>query len=475
MAELSLWTSQEIIDATGGALVGNAFEVSGVSIDSRSIAAGDLFIAIKGPNHDGHDFAKQAAEQGAALLLDRTVADLPAGAKVIIVEDTFQALNDLAIAARARTNAEIIAITGSVGKTGTKELMAAVLAQHGKTHCPVGSFNNHWGVPLTLVRMPRDTQFGVFEIGMNHAGEIGPLAKLVKPRLVIITTIAGVHLENFDHIDDIARAKAEIFQGLVPGGMAVLPFDNAFFGILTDYALSFGASNVVSFGEGAKSAVRLEKVSYHPDCSCARARVLGQDVTFKIGMPGHHWVTNALAVLAATQLLTGELAQAGIALARMMPPKGRGAHHSLNFKGGTLHLIDESYNASPPSMRAALDILSVQPVEKQGRRIVVLGDMLELGDETIDAHEALVDPIAKAGVDRVYLVGKHMRNLAAKLGRERLALCADDTENLQTVLERDMRAGDVVMLKGSNSIGLSRIVDHLTGSYPEHNPSDELL
>ncbi|MEN8723484.1 MAG: UDP-N-acetylmuramoylalanyl-D-glutamyl-2,6-diaminopimelate--D-alanyl-D-alanine ligase [Alphaproteobacteria bacterium] len=475
MVELSLWSSQEIIDATGGTLSGDAFDVSGVSIDSRTVGAGDLFIAIKGPNHDGHDFARAAAEKGAALLLDRAIDGLPDGACSIIVDDTFSALNDLGHAARARTNADIVAITGSVGKTGTKELLAAVLSQHGKTHCPVGSFNNHWGVPLTLARMPRDAQFGVFEIGMNHAGEIAPLAKMVKPRLVIITTIAGVHMANFDHIDDIARAKAEIFQGLVPGGMAVLPFDNAFFGILTDYALSFGASNVVSFGEGAKSAVKLEKVSYHPDCSCARARVLGQDVTFKIGMPGHHWVTNALAVLAATQLLTGELGQAGIALAGMVPPKGRGAHHTLNFKGGALQLVDESYNASPPSMRAALEILAAQPVGRQGRRVAVLGDMLELGDETVSAHEALAAPIDKAGVDRVYLVGAAVKSLAAKLGRERLALCVENTKELQSRLERDLRAGDVVMLKGSNGIGLSRIVDHFIDAYPAQTPSDELL
>ncbi len=473
MADLSLWTSQEIMDATGGVATGAAFDVRGVSIDSRTVEAGDLFIAIQGPNFDGHDFAKQAAEKGAALLVHRPIADLPADAHVIIVEDTFDALNDLAHTARARTNADIVAITGSVGKTGTKELMAAVLSQHGKTHCPVGSFNNHWGVPLTLVRMPRDAQFGVFEIGMNHAGEIGPLAKMVKPRLVIITTIAGVHMANFDHIDDIARAKAEIFQGLVPGGMAVLPFDNAFFGILTDYALSFGASNVVSFGEGKKAAVRLERAAYHPDCSCARAHVLGQDVTFKVGMPGRHWVTNALAVLAATQLLTGELAQAGIVLAGMVPPKGRGAHHVLDYEGGTLHLIDESYNASPPSMRAALDILAKQPVSGQGRRIAVLGDMLELGEESIDAHQGLVEPIAAAGVDRLYLIGSQMDVLAQCVGRERLALATRDLEQTQAVLNRDLRAGDVVMIKGSNGIGLSRLVDHFVDTYPEHSPADE--
>lgn len=474
MSNPSLWTSQEIADATGGVVTGSDFEVGGVSIDSRSVEPGDLFVAIKGPNHDGHDFAKQAAEKGATLLVDHPIADLPKNTGVVIVDDTFAALNDLAHAARARTNAEIVAITGSVGKTGTKELMAAVLKQHGKTHCPVGSFNNHWGVPLTLVRMPRDAQFGVFELGMNHAGEIGPLAKLVKPRLVIITTIAGVHMANFDHIDDIARAKAEIFEGLMPGGMAVLPFDNAFFGVLTDYALSFGASNVVSFGEGAKAAVRLERASYHPDCSCARAHVLGQDVTFKIGMPGHHWVTNALAVLAATQLLTGELAQAGIALAGMVPPKGRGAHHVLDVEGGTLHVIDESYNASPPSMKAALEILAVQPVAGQGRRIAILGDMLELGDESRDAHRALLAPIEQAGVDRLYLVGDQIAPLSDLVARGKIGISTPDIEELRPVLARDLRAGDVVMVKGSNGIGLSRIVDHLLNTYPEHTPSEQI-
>lgn len=473
MGELSLWTSDEILSATGGQMVGPEFQVTGVSIDSRTVAAGDLFIAIAGPNHDGHDFAIAAAEKGAMLLLHRQVDDLPKGASAIIVDDTFDALYDLAHAARARTDAEIVAITGSVGKTGTKEALATILRRHGKTHCPVGSFNNHWGVPLTLVRMPRDTQFGVFELGMNNPGEIAPLSKLVKPRLVIITTIAGVHMENFDHIDDVAHAKAEIFQGLIPGGLAVLPFDSPFFGMLTDHALSWGASNVVSFGDGEKAVVRADKVALHPECSCVRATVMGQDLTFKVGMAGLHWVANSLAVIAATQLLTGDVAQAGLALAGMMPPKGRGAHHDLQIGNGNFHLIDESYNASPPSMKAALSTLGAQTPAGKGRRIAVLGDMLELGAVSKSAHKALLAEIEAANVHRLYLVGSEMKRLAKKAGSPLLVAHSKKYEDIIPMLEDDLSDGDIVMIKGSNGIGLSKLVDRLIQDYPPVRPAAE--
>lgn len=456
----ALWTSDEIVAATRGQLTGPAFEVKGISIDSRTVEPGDLFIALKGPNHDGHDFAVTAAEAGAHLLIHQDV-DLPDGASAIRVEDTFAALYYLANAARIRTSAQIIAVTGSVGKTGTKEALKAVFSRFGATHAPVGSFNNHWGVPLTLVRMPRDSDFAIFEIGMNHAGEIRPLSQLVRPHLALITTIAPVHLEHFSHLDDIARAKAEIFEGLVHGGQAVLPYDSPYFGLLSDFALGNGASNVVGFGEDGRAQSHTVKAHPHPDCTCASAVIDGQALTFKLGLPGRHLLSNALAVLTAAKLMGGDLAQAALALAELEPPEGRGRRFSIALASGRFTVIDESYNASPPSMRAALETMAGLKPEGNGRRIAVLGDMLELGPSSGRLHTGLGADLEAANIHHAILVGPHMGLLHKQLPaaiRARAFQSADDAaERVASIV----RAGDIVMIKGSNGMGLRRVVEAL--------------
>jgi len=456
----ALWTSDEIVAATRGTLSGPAFEAKGVSIDSRTVEAGELFIALKGPNHDGHDYAAQAAEAGAYLLVHKDCA-LPDGASAIRVEDTFDALYYLAHAARKRTDAKIIAITGSVGKTGTKEALKSVFSRFGATHAPVGSFNNHWGVPLTLARMPRDADFAIFEIGMNHAGEIRPLSQLVRPDLAIITTIAPVHLENFDHLDGIAHAKAEILEGLVAGGQAVLPYDSPYFGLLTDKALGNGASNVVGFGEDSRAQSHTVKAHAHADCTCASAVIDGQALTFKLGLPGRHLLSNALAVLTAAKLLGGDLAQAALALAELEPPEGRGRRFSIGLASGAFTVIDESYNASPPSVRAALETLGTLKPEASGRRIAVLGDMLELGPASPQLHTALAANLEGANIHHAILVGPHMAMLHKELPagiRSGAFHSADDAaERVASIV----RAGDIVMIKGSNGMGLRRVVEAL--------------
>ena len=465
----SLWTSTEILEATGGTLTGPAFEVSGVSIDSRTVGANDLFIALHGPNHDGHDFAADAAAAGARLLIHRDV-ELPEGASAIRVDDTFAALYDLARTARTRTDATIIAVTGSVGKTGTKEALKAVFSRFGATHAPVGSFNNHWGVPLTLARMPRAARTAIFEIGMNHAGEIRPLAKLVRPHLALITTIAPVHLEHFSHLDDIAHAKAEIFEGLVPGGQAVLPFDSPYFGLLTDKALGNGASNVVGFGDDARAGAHIVKAKAHADCTCASAVVLGEAVTFKLGLPGRHLLGNALAVLTAAKLIEGDLAQAAMALAELEPPEGRGRRYTVDLATGPFTIIDESYNASPPSIRAALETLGSLTPDGAGRRIVVLGDMLELGPASAALHAGLAPDLEAAHVHHAVLVGPHMAGLHKHLSAAIRHRAYGASEDAADHVAGMVRAGDIVMIKGSNGMRLRQVVEALLAldDTPDH-------
>jgi len=468
-----LWTREDFIAGAEGTPKG-AFSdpVSGISIDSRTIDAGEAFFAIKGDRFDGHDFVKAALDGGAsvAVVAEDRLSDLPDDGRYLVVDEPLEALRRLGIAARARSSARIVAVTGSVGKTGTKEALRLALAPSGKVHASLASFNNHWGVPLTLARMPADTEFGVFEIGMNHAGEITPLVKMVRPHVAIITTVQPVHLEFFESVEEIAKAKAEIFNGLEPGGQAILNRDNNQFDLLMFLAKAAGVSGIQTFGTGEGADSRLEKSARQPGSSSVQARILGQDITYKIGAAGQHHIINSLAVLTAAVDLGADLALAGLALADMSAPKGRGQVSRLALSGGMADLIDESYNANPASMRAALAVLGEAPVTRPGRRIAVLGDMLELGEDGPDMHAGLHRPIEESEVDAVYCAGPLMRNLWQQLSHQKRGLYAENSRDLIDRLVEDLRPGDVIMIKGSLGSKMSPLVEVLKKEYP---PADD--
>jgi UDP-N-acetylmuramoyl-tripeptide--D-alanyl-D-alanine ligase len=456
-----LWTAAEIRAAIQGEMADGSWTASGVAIDSRTLVAGDLFIAIRGPKHDGHAFVADAFAKGAvAAIVDHPIAG---AMPTLVVPDTLAALRALAAAARRRTGARIAAITGSVGKTSTKEALGAALARHRPTHASVGSFNNQWGVPLSLSRMPRDSGYGVFELGMNHAGEIVPLTRLARPHLAIVTTVEAVHLEFFASVRDIAEAKAEIFDGLEAGGIAVLNRDNAYFDLLRERALARGAARVIGFGESRAADVRLIRAVAHPDCTCISADIDGQAMTYKVGAPGRPWVINSLAVLAAVKAIGADLGLAGLALATLVPPAGRGSRHVVELPSGPLLVIDESYNASPASMRAALATLGTAPVARGGRRIAVLGDMLELGTDSAGFHRDLAAAVEASGIDLVFCCGPDMRTLADALPASRRAAHAATSEMLLRDVVEAVRAGDAVMVKGSLGSRMAPIVAALRG------------
>lgn len=470
MEPFALWTADEAARATQGRIQGG-WTASGVSIDSRSIAFGDLFFALRGPSFDGHAFVRQALEKGAsAAVVDHLPADVSNGANLLVVADTFQALNDMAAAARQRSAARVIGVTGSVGKTGTKEMLTQILAAQGPTHASLGNLNNHWGVPLTLCRMPPDAQFAVIEMGMNHANEIAPLSRLARPHVAIITTVEAVHLENFDSIEGIAAAKAEIFVGLEAAGteapVAILNRDNPHFDFLASEAGVRGA-RVIGFGEHAAADARLIKYVGHPECSCVSAEILGQPINYKIGNPGRHWVQNSLGVLAAIQVVGGDLAQAGFVLGQMKAPKGRGARIVRPWNGGNLEIIDDSYNASPPSMRAAFAVLAQsKTAAARGRRIAVLGDMLELGPDEQRLHAELAADILTAGIDLVFTAGARMQALHDALPPEKRGAHAARSSELTDTLRGGLRAGDIVLVKGSHGSRMDLVVEALLATAP---------
>ena len=457
----ALWTLDAMVAAMGAETSGALpADVPGLSIDSRSIAKGEAFFAIKGDNRDGHDFVEAALKSGAGLAVvahdqrQRFSADAP----LLVVDDVLEALRELARAARARSHAKLIAVTGSVGKTSTKEGLRLALSADGETHASAASYNNHWGVPLSLARCPASAKYGVFEIGMNHAGEITPLTKLVRPHVAIITAIAPVHLQYFGSLQKIAEAKAEIFCGLEPGGGAVLNRDNRQYAQLAKAAAAAGVARIVSFGEHAKADARLTRHSLHADVSTVQARILGQDVTYKIGAPGKHLVLNSLAVLAAAALVGADLALAALALNNLKPAAGRGTRITLRMPGGSALLIDESYNANPASMAAAIALLGQAPVDKNGRRVAVLGDMLELGAQGAALHRALIEPIEAAGVDLVFCSGPLMHALWQALPSGVRGGYAETAAALQPAVLAAIRAGDAVMVKGSLGSKMGPIV-----------------
>jgi UDP-N-acetylmuramoyl-tripeptide--D-alanyl-D-alanine ligase len=463
----ALWTTKVIEMATRGTGIGALpADVTGISIDSRTIAPGEAYFAIKGDVHDGHDFAVAALKAGGGLaVVARDRVDglrdaLGDDARLIAVDDVLAALRDLAAAARERSTAKIVAVTGSVGKTSTKEALALALGANGATHASAASFNNHWGVPLSLSRLAESARYGVFEIGMNHAGEITPLVQLVRPHVAIVTTVEPVHLEFFDSVEAIADAKAEIFLGLEKDGAAVLNRDNAQFARLKRRADAVGA-RVVSFGEHARAEARLIKCALQPDGSTIEANILGVPVTYKIGAPGKHLVMNSLAVLAAASLADADLARAALALARQAPAAGRGTRVTLDLAGGPALLIDESYNANPTSMRAALALLGQAPLGPQGRRIAVLGDMLELGAHGVEMHQALVEPIRENEVDLVFCAGPLMASLWQALPSATRGGYANTAADLEPLVLSAVRGGDAVMVKASAGSRMGPIVKAL--------------
>jgi UDP-N-acetylmuramoyl-tripeptide--D-alanyl-D-alanine ligase len=381
-------------------------------------------------------------------------------------------LRALAAAARARSGARFIGVTGSVGKTGTKEALRLALSRDGETHASVASYNNHWGVPLSLARCPASAHYAVLEMGMNHPGEIEPLSRLVRPHVVVITAIAPVHLEFFGTLTKIADAKAEIFLGLEPGGAAVLNRDNSQFAHLKRRAKAAGVERIVSFGEHAKADARLIKYALHSDCSTVRADILGVELTYKIGAPGRHLVINSLAVLATTALVGADLALAALALADLKPVSGRGVSIEIDLPGGAARIIDESYNANPVSVAAALALLGQTPIGPRGRRIAVLGDMLELGPRGRALHRGLLKPVLAGAVDLVFCCGPLMRALWQALPASRRGGYAEDSAALEAQVLPTIRAGDVVMVKGSLGSRMAPIVKALQFLSARHDTSE---
>ena len=462
MAEPALWTADELVAASGGKLIGAVSKpLNGVSIDTRTLAPGDIFVAIKGETHDAHDFVAKALAAGAGLaIVSRPTEEMKAaGPLLVVANDPLDGLANIGRASRARSHARIVAVTGSVGKTSTKEMLRVALSTSGLTHSSVASFNNQWGVPLTLARMPRQAAYGVFEIGMNHAGEITPLAGMVRPQVAIITNVAPVHVGNFNSVEEIADAKAEIFSGVQAGGHAVLNRDNAFFERLAAAAKNAGIRNIVSFGAHKEADVKAERLVLHGACSCITADVMGEKLIYKLGMPGEHMALNSLAVLAAVKLLGADLARAALALAVAEAAKGRGVHHHLRVDSGELLLIDESYNANPVSMAAALALLGRAKTGKGGRRIAVLGDMLELGQHGPGLHAGLFKAVDENKVDVLYAAGPLMAHLWEKTPADRRGAYATTSAELKDSLLAGLRAGDAVMIKGSLGSRMGPLVE----------------
>ena len=461
-----LWTAMEAAAATGGSAQGD-WAVGGVSIDTRTLQPGDLFVALKAAR-DGHDFVAQALEKGAgAALVSRIPEGVAPDAPLLIVDDVLPALERLGAAARARTQARVVAVTGSVGKTSTKEMLRAVLSAQGRCHAAEASYNNHWGVPLTLARMPADTEFAVIEIGMNAPGEIGPLARLARPHVGMVTTVAAAHLEAFENIEGIAREKGAIFTGLEPGGIAVVNGDLPSTPILVDAA---GDAELVRFGEGADNDARLTHVDLTDEATICKATLGGDEHLFRLATPGRHFAMNALAVLAATRALSGDVTLAARDMVRWQPPGGRGTREEVMLdpvEGLSVQLIDDAFNANPTSMAASLEVLaaatptdSVGRVAK-GRRIAILGDMLELGAGEAALHAGIADLPHIARLDRIHCVGPRMKALWDRLEADQQGDWVETAEEAVSRVHAWVDAGDIVLVKGSKGSKVSLAVDAL--------------
>lgn len=457
----ALWTAEDARAATGGEVT-HPWAATGISIDSRSTVPGDLFVALRGPRFDGHDYVDAAMRAGAAAAMVSTAAAARAAAQgpMLVVDDPLRGLERLAASARARARARVIAVTGSAGKTGTKEALRAMLAESGATHTSAASHNNHWGVPLSVAALPAAADFGVFEIGMNRAGEIANLSRLARPQVAVVTTVEAAHLEFFSSVEKIAEAKAEIFAGIEAGGVAVLNRDNQHFDVLAAAAHGAGA-DVIGFGAHVDAQVRLHKHALLDDCSTVSAEVCGERVAYKVGVPGRHWVLNSLAALAAVWAAGADLGLAALALGRFEAGPGRGRRVQVETRDGTFLLVDDSYNANPASMRAALKVLGASETGVRGRRIAVLGDMRELGVESPALHAELAEVAEEADVDLVLTVGTEAEALHGALDGARRGAHWDTAADAARELVRIVRPGDVVLVKGSQAAGMAAVVQAL--------------
>ena len=451
----ALWSSDEIAASTGGT-ASQPFEVGGVTFDSREVQPGDLFVAMPGTVHDGHEFVDAAFASGAA----GAIVSQPVSGPHVLVEEVSAALQALGRASRERSRATIIGVTGSVGKTSTKEALYAAIerCRPGSVHRSVKSYNNHTGVPLSLARMPRDAEYAVLEMGMNNQGEIAALTRQVRPHLALITAIAPAHIENLGSEEAIADAKAEIFDGLEPGGVAIIPNDTPHRDRLVKAARRH-AERIITFGGGDADVHAVHAVSAEGGGSLISAALLERELTFTISQRGDHWVSNSLAVLAAVEALGADVAVAALALADMGALKGRGERHLIDLDGGEALLIDESYNANPASMAATLRSLG-QERDAQ-RRIAVLGPMRELGEHSDELHAGIAPAVLEARVDRLILIGEEMRPLADALDALTDVGRADGVEQATDMLLQLLRPGDAVLVKASNSVGLAQLVERV--------------
>lgn len=458
-----LWSFEDLVRASGGDADGPAAQsITGMAIDSRALAPGEVFVALK-DQRDGHEFVTAAFAAGAAAaIVAQSYVRRPGDGALVRVADPLRALEGIGRAARARlaAQARVIAVTGSVGKTGTKEMLKACLSRLGPTHAADKSFNNHWGVPLTLARMPVDTRYGVFEIGMNHAGEIAPLSRQVRPHVAIITTVEPVHLEFFASVAEIAEAKSEVFAGLEPGGTAVLNRDSPYFDLMRARAEAAGA-RVTSFGEHANADVGFARLDLGPDAIAVIARLGERRIAYRIGAPGAHIARNSLAVVAAIAAAGADVDAAVGALDFIAASQGRGARTEIEVPGGRMLLIDESYNANPASMRSALAALGCVPRSRFKRRIAVLGDMLELGPQSARLHAEIKEAVDAAGVDLVFACGPNMAHLYAAVPAERRGDWAETSAGLVAALTEKVRSGDAVMVKGSLGSKMALLVTAL--------------
>jgi UDP-N-acetylmuramoyl-tripeptide--D-alanyl-D-alanine ligase len=456
-----LWSWDDLVPAAVGVADGTPpAAITGFSIDTRSLQPGEVFVALKDVR-DGHDFVLQAFRQGAsAALVSTSYKRVPEDGALLRVGDPLEGLRAIAAAARRRTDAGIVAVTGSVGKTGTKEALRKCLSILGPTHAAEKSFNNHWGVPLTLARMPADVSYGVFEIGMNHAGEITPLTALVRPHVAIVTTVEPVHLEFFGSTEKIAEAKAEIFLGLEPGGVAVINRDNAHFALLAERAAAHGA-RVVTFGRHENADVHPEVFTTDADGSDIVVRLDGRRIAYRVGAPGAHLAQNSLAVIAALDALGADVGKAVSALSDMQAAKGRGERREVQLSAGPILLIDESYNANPASMRSALAAMATVPRARFPRKIAVLGDMLELGEQSAALHADLKHPVDAAGIDLVFACGPNMQRLFEALPGDKRGAWAPTSAGIAEALLAAVAPGDVVMVKGSLGSRMAPLVEAL--------------
>ncbi len=462
-----LWTAKDAAAATGGK-VGSDWVANGVSIDTRTLEPGDLFVALKAAR-DGHDFVAQALANGAAAAL---VSRIPEGVdnaeKLLLVDDVQAGLEALGEAGRARFKGRVVAVTGSVGKTSTKEMLRTVLGAQGSVHAAEKSYNNHWGVPLTLARMPADRDFAVIEIGMNHPGEIAPLAKMARPHVAMVTIVAPAHLAAFESLEGIAREKASIFEGLEPGGVAVYNGDLPVSPILREAALRY-ATKLLSFGEAKGNHHRVTEVRVQDACTVVKGQAWRTPILYKVMVPGRHFAVNGMGVLAVVAALKLDRALALAALGQWQAGAGRGLRERIQLdrvdERLSLELIDDAYNSNPASLGASLEVLAAAHVvdhvgrHDKGRRVAYLGDMKELGQGEVALHEALADSPHMAKIDIVHCVGPLMRNLWAKLPLEKRGHWTETSDKMAERVMHDLDAGDVVLAKGSLSMGLGRVVD----------------